>query len=358
MKFQKLLIIALVLVTNCLYGQENYKPGYVIIDIGDTIFGEIDLQNEYSLSKVCSFRKSSDEMVNDYLPTEIYSYRFTDGPYHISKKFNSKEVFMEFLVESKLNIYNLKYKYEDNYYVEKYEADILHIPFEEKTVYRNDLPYHSKSKTHKTLLKYYLQDAPEIQSEIDNLSTISRTSLIELAEDYHNLVCEDEKCIIYEKKLSRIKLALEPTLGFIYYAIDPLNIRTAEYGVNLYLWMPRSDNRFYLKTGLLRQQFTAEGDQTRVFKTPLQIQYLFPKRKIRPKANFGYNFYHFNFAGIKIPTHTLCAGGGIVYSLVDKISISLSANYEVTPLYGLLMSAGRVEFFAYSYAIGIYFGLY
>jgi hypothetical protein len=51
-----------------------------------------------------------------------------------------------------------------------------------------------------------MQDAPNLQSKINDIKKPGHQNLIKLAEDYHNAVCEGEKCIIYAKSAPLIKI--------------------------------------------------------------------------------------------------------------------------------------------------------
>jgi hypothetical protein len=56
-------------------------------------------------------------------------------------------------------------------------------------------------------LKLAFADCPELMPKI-NAARLDDKSLVALTKEYHALVCEDEKCISYEKSLPSIKVTL------------------------------------------------------------------------------------------------------------------------------------------------------
>ena len=75
-------------------------------------------------------------------------------------------------------------------------------------------------------------------------------TLINLAKDYHNTVCKDESCIIYQKKVPSVRVNLELVLGMINYNGSLLNENASkvfddkgylETGVIANFWLPREN---------------------------------------------------------------------------------------------------------------------
>jgi len=54
-----------------LYAQTVFKPGYVIKEAGDTIFGEIDYRGDLLMNNRCRFRVSKNYDENEYSPYDI-----------------------------------------------------------------------------------------------------------------------------------------------------------------------------------------------------------------------------------------------------------------------------------------------
>ena len=139
-----------------------------------------------------------------------------------------------------------------------------------------------------------MQDAPGIQSQIQSLNELDHQNLIKLAENYHNEVCKDEECIIYEKSSPYVKISIEPFYGHTWfndkYEIDN-SIKNPDIGSFIYFWMPRWNEKFYFKTGFQLCQIDYNGDKPTYLIWPTQIQYLYPHFKIKPKLFCGLNGY-------------------------------------------------------------------
>jgi hypothetical protein len=165
------------------------------------------------------------------------------------------------------------------------------LPYKEEIIEKDDIKYFSTSTKHIGLLSYYLQDVPDIKAEIDNLKQPDHTNLIALAKSYHNVVCDGDKCIIYEKKLPAFKINPEIVVGVnnFYQSGYKSNL---QFGLLGHIWSPRITENFYLKTGLFYLPVLNNGNwYGYLIKLPVHFEYIYPKGKIRPMASVGFNFY-------------------------------------------------------------------
>src|SRR5690606_24112075 len=89
--------------------QSDFRPGYVITNSFDTIQGFVDYRGEIRSMKVCTFKESMEAPSKEFLPGNIYGYRFNTGKFFVSKEINTKElndtVFVEFLLKGISNLY-------------------------------------------------------------------------------------------------------------------------------------------------------------------------------------------------------------------------------------------------------------
>lgn len=198
-----------------LFGQNDWKQGYVIIRPGDTARGLIDDRGNRSNSVQCCFKADKDAREQVYTPMDIYGYRFLSGKYFIAKKISyidaGQPVFLEFLIHGRVNVYHYKDKVmDDRYFVEK---DTGFYELKNSQAIRNieGITYRNEKKEYIGLLTYLLRDA-EMQDEIQN-SQLDTKSLITLARSYHVKVCHDENCVIYEKQLPRPHLNVDVYAG-------------------------------------------------------------------------------------------------------------------------------------------------
>ena len=125
-------------------------------------------------------------------------------------------MFLEFLINGKVKIYYHRDQDGDHYYIDKEGIGLNEIPYKEEIKHseeRDNPNYLSKSIYHIGLLNIYMKDAPNFQSRVSSIGKPDRENLIKLTKDYQNIVCKNDACIIYEKKLPTIKLEVEIVSG-------------------------------------------------------------------------------------------------------------------------------------------------
>jgi len=206
---KRILFIALLIQTSLIcFSQDDWKPGYIIINQGDTINGFIDNRRSIELSTLCYFRKAEDAEIQTYTPIELVGYRFSDGRYFVSKTITLsdsnyidsdklKTVFLEFMVQGKVNLYHYK-NINDDYYVAEKDAKI----FELRNTKKPDT--NETKEEYVGLLNYFMQDGDMLQEILE--TNLEPKSLIGLVEKYHNKVCPNEKCIVYTRTFDPIHL--------------------------------------------------------------------------------------------------------------------------------------------------------
>ena len=332
MKHKLLFITVLLVIGRILNAQIDFRSGYIIMLNNDTVVGSLDYRGDKTMGEVCRFKTA--EFEKAYSPNDILEYRFTGSKYFISKALNGKNVFMEFLIQGKINIYYLRDTSGDHYYLEKDNSGIVEIPYEEGIKEINYTRYFYEKKKYIGVLNYYMQDAPQFQKEIANMGKPEHKSLIKLAEDYHNLVCKDRACIIYEKKPELFKLNLEISGGLLNYqkADNLVAWNYFQGGILAHIWMPRVNENWYFRTGLLLSTLhTTDGNQV-VYKIPLQLEYIYPKGTIRPLIAFGLDFYKPNY-------HALALNAGVnikidkssCWTIMYGIDFNPNADIQILP---------------------------
>lgn len=354
MKLKRLLFLGLLFTAELINAQTDFRAGYVVNENNDTLLGEIDYRGDLLMGEICRFRVNDKGKEIEYSPNDIVAYRFNESKYFVSKEFNGKKKFLEFLIKGQINIYYLRDDSGDHYFLEKEGTKIIEIPYEEEIRYKdNDVRYFYKSTKHIGLLNYYMQDAPDFQSRIANMGKPERGSLIKLAEDYHNAVCAEEKCIIYEKKLPLIKISISPFVGLTKYIIGLYEYKGNDKFINeiggyLYLWAPRTNEKLYFKTGLVYHKLSEDGEEFKIYKIPIQIQYVYRAHRIQPNISAGVNFLSLKLDDSKDLGHTLSLNAGLDYMISNKINLSTAFNSDFTPI-----STGAIELVSYSIIVGL-----
>lgn len=202
-------IIGLVIL--CLQGisQGSWKEGYVISQRADTLHGLLENNDINANVQYCNFRLTMDEPVTRYIPSTIRGYRFIDGKFFVTKRIDDPEferpVFMEYLIQGQANIYRY---INQRFFIETVDGINELKNSEELVEYEGD-KYVNLKREYILLLNYFMREA-NMNSQIQNVRFTSK-SLINIAKKYHERVCQDEACIIYEKsvsnKLWRFRLA-------------------------------------------------------------------------------------------------------------------------------------------------------
>lgn len=290
MKLNKFILLVVLISAEILHAQTDYRPGYIIKNSGDTVFGKIDYRGDILMCSICRF-KHEDNNTSVYTPADIFAYRFLGSKYFVSKEINQKKVFLEYLIKGKVNIYYMRDDIGDHYYLDKDDVRLTELTYEEGIKLVDGKQVFYQSKQHIRLLSFYLQDAPELKSRIQSIEKPEHEILIKLAEDYHNAVCDGEKCIIYEKKQPFIKINLEIVSGVVNFEnIDDLNDKFYfQNGVILNFWVPRSNEKIFLRTGILTSPILyTTGEKIWYLKVPLHIGYMAPNTfRIRPSFSIG-----------------------------------------------------------------------
>jgi len=354
MKLFCLILLVFLFTDRLINAQTDFKPGYIIKNSGDTLYGEIDYRGDRLMGRVCKF-KNTDISIIDYSPNDILEYRFINGKYYVSRELNGSKVFLEYLIHGKINIYYIRNKDGDLYYLDKEDVKLSKVPYKEGFKYVDDKKVYYESKHHFGILDYYMHDAPEFQPRIQQVKKPEHQSLISLVENYHNLVCKEEKCIIYEKRLPILKISFEAFGGVIKY--NGYNKFLSESGGYLFIWAPRTNEKLFFKTGISYHQTSEEGMVFKKYRFPIQIQYIFRAYNIQPKISGGVNFWSAKLDDFKGIGHTICLNAGLNYEIFKSVSLSTSFNTDYTPISNLIVFDLKFDIVSYSINCGLFIDL-
>jgi len=200
------------------FSQSDFRKGYIILNSNDTIHGFIEYRGNKSNARKCVFIKDITNKTGkkEYSPDEIKAYRFIDSKYYISRNISSegKErlLFLEYLIHGKVDIFYYRDETGEHYLADKGNSRLVPLTNEEKDIYDRDVLYKAESKQYIGVLKYLFQESPEVSKATDR-TLLNHKSLIKITRDYHNTVCKDEECIIYEKKSPKVFVFLGPIAG-------------------------------------------------------------------------------------------------------------------------------------------------
>jgi hypothetical protein len=374
-----LLTLTLLVGTANLFGQSDFQPGYIITNASDTLYGLIDNRSELRNMRVCHFKQTETSDPVEYLPGTIQGYRFNTGKFFISKSLNTKNVkdtvFVEFLLNGIVNLYYYKNLDFNAYYIEEAGKELVELESQLVPVRINETDYLIQDKRYIGLLTLALYDCKEIQKEITE-TRLSHKNLISLTKKYHDYVCTDEVCLIYEKKLPVLQVDVNPFVGMTtstieYHYISQKHIKLrpsfgAAFGLGFNFRLPRMNDRFSVQTNFAFQDQYFYGSSSveipqkyeylhinylRLL-TSLALKYTYPKGKIKPLLLAGvctaYTLKHSatliteqSWAHHVVTTDTthpnlkfksplgIYAGGGIAYRIWKQLNGFTQIEYYV-----------------------------
>jgi len=306
----------------CLYdleAQTDFRQGFVITNQNDTLKGLIDYRGDTRNSKRCDFKSGENSPVKEYLPMDIKAYRFSDNKYYVSKKIKSdgleKQLFLEFLVDGIAGLYYYVNGGEAHYFIEKSNGQLFELIQKQDRAFIDGKLYQIDDKGYVGLLRYAFGDCPKIFPLLDNI-TLDNKSLIEATKKYHEYVCTDRKCIVYEKQMPAIKVGFGSYLSMNGSSLSFSNSRDVTYagmeanmafypsiGFLLNVILPRMNEKltFQVAAEIGKSYFYGSGSvpfyvsseelelHLTTATTSLGLKYTYPKGKIRPTFAFRGN---------------------------------------------------------------------
>mgnify|MGYP004702099475 CR=1 FL=1 len=197
-----ILIVLLLATTLVLFSQKGFKEGYILVSNNDTIYGLIENNNFYQNSIVCAFKLSQEGPVTLYKPGEIAGYRFVEGKFYISKEYENETYFFEYLINGILSVFiKQDQQLRNQYFIEKEPLGLTELVYGSKIVTDADgIQRLVKSREHNAILSQYTSDFPELRSNAMRIESPTSWTLVSFAREYHEAVCTDRDCVIYEKK--------------------------------------------------------------------------------------------------------------------------------------------------------------
>ncbi|WP_167615291.1 hypothetical protein [Maribellus sediminis] len=317
LKAIRLLLIILLFTATTASGQTDFRPGYYITWENDTVHGLVDYRGNVRNSSFCAFKTNKDAEPIKFEPSDIKAYRFTNSKYYISKSIETedgtKQVFLEFILDGITKLYFYATSYTYMYFLEDKNMQMLRLQEEE---IEKEVPGIGKTIQNTNryigLLKTSMADCMEIQPEIDK-ARLSHKSLLKITKDYHDYVCTDQECIVFEKPLPPLRAKLSPLVGF---GVWKLNVSSGDYpvmeypstsalegGILLNLYSPALNEKISLDFGLAFTKVNYHGSneyntgiwrtysesflsQT-IFEPSFGFRYTYPKGKFRPTIAAG-----------------------------------------------------------------------
>ncbi len=215
------IIITFLLSSITVIAEDKFCLGYIITNKNDTLNGYIQQFNIDPYTK-CNFKEGLSSKVISFIPGEIKAYRYSDGgKFFVSKQTpleqGEKVLFLEYLIQGKANMYFMRDDM-DHYFIETDKLKIIELSqrpiLKQMEVENEGIFTFYKPEAYRGKLSYMLSDCSDEDfiREINN-SKLKPDDLINLGKDYHNRVCNNEKCTIFERKIKPVKIHFSLTGG-------------------------------------------------------------------------------------------------------------------------------------------------
>ncbi|MBB3699094.1 hypothetical protein KMW28_07985 [Flammeovirga yaeyamensis] len=282
-----LLLLFIVLSVNCL-AQNDFRPGYIITLNQDTVYGKIDYRGDVLMAQQCKFKSKKGEVTLFY-PKDISAFRFKNGRYFVSKSVEGKPKFLEFLIESEINLFYFKDPRDiSRFFLEKKDVPLVELPYKQEIREIDGKRVLYKSTKHKGILRLSMMDAYDVHQNIAEIIKPKHDNLIEVIELYNNEIGTSHKK--YEEKAPRIKFEFQAVAGVINFNDNNLlNKNSFVGGTLINFWLPRTNEKIFFSTGVFYSQSkNMENESVQYIDVPFQIGYKFPSTyKVRPSLSIG-----------------------------------------------------------------------
>lgn len=271
--------------------QSDFRSGYIIKNSNDTIYGLIDYRGNAVNTKSCSFKKSEDADRQRFSPQDLIGYRFTNSKYYVSRVVqlakSKEEIFLEYLINGIVDIYFYRDENGGHFLVDQGDGNLYELKNEEKMVHINNVDYIIESKEYVGLLKSIFGESMDIVKQVDQVS-LNHKSLIKIAHKYHNEVCPNEQCVIYEgvvvKPISKFGLLV----GMNAYTVKDQS-GYPDFPVELYYFQNSDFNiAFFPSIGFFYKRNMPKVNEK------IYFQYEFTYNRVKLNSYTTFNDYDFN----------------------------------------------------------------
>lgn len=289
------------------YSQSYFKPGYIVTNQNDSINGYINYRSNKKNTFECEFKTDKNADAQKYSANDIMAYRFLEGKYYVSQKLHpndSSNIFLEYLIDGIVDIFYYCDSKGEHYLIQKENESLVELTNEYKPVYKNGNQFAYNSKQYVGILKSTFKDCPQILDDVEDVS-FYQNQLIRITKAYHNKVCEDESCIVYSKRKSKLHFnygvivgVSMPNISFKHLKVmeDLNDDLTSTKPLNLGAFITISDPLISEKLALYgevsfeKNRFYTDNaniSYTSLKAIPLALRYAVPQQKIAPVFMFG-----------------------------------------------------------------------
>lgn len=360
------LIISLLFVSSSLFSQLDFRKAYIITNSNDTIYGLADYRGDIKNCNKCVFKADELNEPKVYFAADLKAYRFIDSKYYISYYIEdiSKKVFIEYLIDGIVDIYYYKDLSNEFYFASKEGSELYKLDNELREIVIDNKKYEKHSNSYINILRYLFSDS-DMKLNTVNQVRLDHKPLINIANDYHNRVCFDNECVVFEKKMPPLKVEYSIlvftdfasiSVGGVdhYTGLNNKNNIGYSLGLGLSTFMPRihekisfysqllycnnSQNSSYNTENIFGSYLTNYQIEIQYLNTDLGFKYTLPKRKMQYDffIAFAYNIILESSANRSVEEENL---SGVItnYEYTDNvitnaIGIAVGAEIDILKL--------------------------
>ena len=317
-----LLTIYLCILVQISFSQSDFKPAFIIKSSSDTVYG---IGNMSKNQKYCLFKKAGSEEFTRYMPGEIKAFKIIEGKYYVPKHINENSnlkswYFLEYLVDGEIDLYTIQKT--DRFFLQKNDGELIELKDDIKKIRNIDgEEYMVQNKKYLGYIRATMKDAPELYPRIDQMAKLNQRNLVKISVDYHDAVCDDYDCINFTKKIPDNRYKIEIFSGFTRHN----SFYSPHVGIMVHAWMPLTNERLYIKGGILYsdrphwQKISPVHNSGYNIKFPVSLQYVFGKKSFKPTIAVGFPAGTFLTSSIQT---------GFIYSFSKDIELHINASLD------------------------------
>lgn len=309
MKRISIAIVVSLLTVISSYAQINPQPGYIITNLNDTIYGNIDYRSASQNARFCVFKGNGETEYKHYTTSDIHAYRFVDnGKYYVSRRVKVKgqenKYFLEYLIKGIVSLYYLPGDRKEHYFFENELGEMTPIQVFNNESENLEVLQEQKKQTVLTMYKVF-DKSVNIRTKLAS-STLSKTVLSEFVKEYHGEICTSgEECIQfeYDKEEHTVSVEIFAGLGAAYHSISIEEWKKYGNMTSIYpvlnvgadFHLPRLSNHLFVQsmfslTYMKDEEPSRKGVSLESFIADFQVgaAYSFNTKKLNPVLQAGF----------------------------------------------------------------------